>query len=310
MGDTIAMFGDVQGHHEAFCDVLGKLGVDVERGFVPPGLVVVQVGDLVHRGPDSDAVVALVHRMFENSPDRWVQLAGNHETMYFPFGECFFGEPRKTYELLDESVGRLREWWDSGWMKPAVAYRMDRQLFPPRRKKEIRQEGVGLATHAGLTFGVWDRCGRVNNPVDVANILNAHAHEPHPMWANGDMLEFVYPNFHAGIFWASTVELHGFWEQVERREDDPVCVPFHQVHGHSSEYRYSLQKWREPLNMWRVQQKKGAGVALPATHGWLPEGITRVDYTNCSIWGIDPAHSPSHAREKWEPLLFEGSILS
>ena len=62
---TIAIFGDLSGHLHPFEEALKRLGAVPETATVPDGLLVVQVGDLVHRGPDSDAIVDLVDRMMD-----------------------------------------------------------------------------------------------------------------------------------------------------------------------------------------------------------------------------------------------------
>ncbi|MGO9028167.1 MAG: hypothetical protein ACLQOZ_06025 [Acidimicrobiales bacterium] len=53
---------------------MAALGADLDHGIVPEGLAIIQVGDLVHKGPDSEGCVALVERFLLNSPGRWVQL--------------------------------------------------------------------------------------------------------------------------------------------------------------------------------------------------------------------------------------------
>ena len=77
-----AVIGDVGGHaHDLWAEV-ERLGGDPRSGRLPDDLVVVQVGDLVHRGPHSEEVVAVVDRFLQRSPDRWLQLVGNHEAQY------------------------------------------------------------------------------------------------------------------------------------------------------------------------------------------------------------------------------------
>ena len=56
----VAVIGDVGGHVEELRRELRALGAS-ETGVLPDDLVVIQVGDLVHRGPDSEAVVRLVN---------------------------------------------------------------------------------------------------------------------------------------------------------------------------------------------------------------------------------------------------------
>lgn len=51
--------------------------------------MICQVGDLIHKGPDSSAVVALVDQIIDSNPGRWVQLLGNHEAQYLSGGTQF-----------------------------------------------------------------------------------------------------------------------------------------------------------------------------------------------------------------------------
>ena len=67
--------GDVHGEYEALVRLLKRLGGDPERGRVERPLVF--VGDLVDRGPDSPAVVALVERLVRAGLAQCV--LGNHE---------------------------------------------------------------------------------------------------------------------------------------------------------------------------------------------------------------------------------------
>lgn len=58
----VLLIGDVAGHLDVLRWALGAHGVDLDTATIPDGLVVVQAGDLVHRGPDSAGVIALVDR--------------------------------------------------------------------------------------------------------------------------------------------------------------------------------------------------------------------------------------------------------
>jgi hypothetical protein len=59
MGDdgatTLAVLGDLSGWAAPFFDALRLLGCDPATGSIPSHLLVVQVGDLVHKGPDGTA---------------------------------------------------------------------------------------------------------------------------------------------------------------------------------------------------------------------------------------------------------------
>lgn len=77
---SVTLIGDIGGHPDELRRVLAAL---------PRDGTVVQVGDLVDRGPDSRAVLRLVDPLLDA---RWVQLAGNHESQYLPGGREFWPE--------------------------------------------------------------------------------------------------------------------------------------------------------------------------------------------------------------------------
>ena len=82
IGHRVAVIGDVGGHLSELRRELVRLGADEETGELPADLTIVQVGDLVHRGPDSAGVVRLVDRHLRARPGQWIQLVGNHEAQY------------------------------------------------------------------------------------------------------------------------------------------------------------------------------------------------------------------------------------
>jgi hypothetical protein len=67
----IVLVGDVGGFPGELARVVGE-----------GGDLVIQVGDLVDRGPDSPGVLALVRERLERDRRGWVQLIGNHEWQY------------------------------------------------------------------------------------------------------------------------------------------------------------------------------------------------------------------------------------
>ena len=113
----LAVIGDVGGHLDSLVAQLNVLGVDVEERLVPPELVVCQVGDLVHKGPESAAVVALVDELMARNPDRWIQLLGNHEAQYLPDCQQFW-----TPTVDEKTAETIRRWWDSGQVRIAAAF--------------------------------------------------------------------------------------------------------------------------------------------------------------------------------------------
>ena len=78
----VALFGDVGGHAAELRSALVRLGADPETLALPADLTVVQVGDLIHRGPDSPGAVDIARTVMTAQPRQWVQLVGNHEAQY------------------------------------------------------------------------------------------------------------------------------------------------------------------------------------------------------------------------------------
>lgn len=254
-GERVAVIGDIGGHADALRAELARLGVPGHGdGPLPAGLRIVQVGDLVHRGPDSAGVVALVDRHLAESPGRWIQLVGNHEAFYL----------RRRQFSWDERVPRptavtLRRWWASGLMRPAVA---------------ISAGGENLlVSHAGLTHGFWrDVLGSPSDVGAAADALNALARgNGRALFKPGTMLGWRHPDHGAGPVWAAAgTEVAASWSGAE--------LPFSQVHGHSSAYSWQTGRWHldHELRAAAVRDDDAKHVVIG-----LPGG---------RLVGIDPGH--------------------
>ncbi|MFT4294561.1 MAG: metallophosphoesterase [Micropruina sp.] len=255
-GRRVAVIGDVGGHADALCAELARLGVPREgTGPLPPDLVVVQVGDLIHRGPDSAGVVALVDRHLQTDPDRWIQLVGNHEAFYLRRQQFSWPErvPRGT-------AATLRRWWSSGRMRPAVAIRTAVEDL--------------LVSHAGLTRGFWqDVLGAPSDAAAAAAAINALArNNRRALFKPGTMLGWRHPDFGAGPIWAAAgSEVAASWSGHE--------LPFSQVHGHSSAYGWQSGRWHlaDDLRAAAVRDDDAKHVMIN-----LPGG---------RLVGIDPGHA-------------------
>jgi hypothetical protein len=68
MSPRIALIGDVQGYAHRLEVALRNLGADPACGTLPEDLTVVQLGDLVHKGPDSTGCIAIVDRQLRVHP--------------------------------------------------------------------------------------------------------------------------------------------------------------------------------------------------------------------------------------------------
>ena len=266
----MAVVGDVAGHADELREELVRLGADPATGRLPAGLTVVQVGDLVHRGPDSPGVVALVDDYLTRQPGQWVQLAGNHEAQYLR--EPAFSWP----ERLDEaSAETLRRWWASGQMRPATAVRT------------AEGEDV-LITHAGLTAGYWVQVlDRVPDAGTAARGLNSlvGTHED-VLFAAGEMLGGGKPSPLAGPMWAAAgTELVPGWLELP--------LPFSQVHGHTS-----LTDWSSGRLRVRRELARRTVLDHEAKHE-----TTVLD--GGRIVGVDPGHGtlPRRPWRAWEAAL-------
>lgn len=192
----IVIVGDVGGCAEQLERVVLPLADD-------PDTIVIQVGDLVDRGPDSTGVLRLVEPRLRAG--RWIQLAGNHEAQYLG-GVPFWPQP-----LSDIDADVLRGWWLREWLRVAAAVRTS-------DGEEL------LLCHAGLTVEAWQDLDEPVTAGTAAELLNTRP-EPllwgfdGPLWAEAGSR--VYPS------WLSRVR----------------SLPFSQVHGHSTVVRFESREW-------------------------------------------------------------------
>ena len=207
----VAVIGDIGGHREELQRELLRLGA-TEDGRLPDDLLVVQVGDLIHRGPDSDGVIRLVDRYLAEQPRRWIQLIGNHEVHYLRRPVFHWAE-----HLSFSSRRTLRRWWRNGQAQAAVAVQTADEDF--------------LITHAGVTEPFWrEQLDSPATAADAAQRLNALARDGSAsFYCGGCLLGGGPPNPSAGPIWADRVsELLPGWRGTR--------LPFSQVHGHTGSH--------------------------------------------------------------------------
>lgn len=211
----MVVIGDVGGHPDELDRALAPFRAGAGR--LADDVTVVQVGDLVDRGPDSHGVLEIVRRHLDEQPDRWVQLIGNHEQQYIVDGFSFYPQPFRR-----DDAELLRAWWADGRIGVAAAVR------DPAR-------GDLLLTHGGLTVRAWRALGSPPSAAEAAAALNRR---PPLIWQAGDMLA---SGTFAGPLWADAGwELYAPW--LEHRD----VVPFGQVHGHSQAVRFGDGAWLGP----------------------------------------------------------------
>jgi hypothetical protein len=204
----VAVIGDIGGHLAELRAEIRRLGAAAD-GTLPPDLTVVQVGDLIHRGPDSNGVIQLVDWYLRNQPEQWIQLIGNHEIIYLR--SPMFTWPDR---LRRRSSRTLRRWWREGRAVVAVALPTAEESF--------------LVTHAGVTAGFWkDVLDSPGTAEDAAQRINElAAARDGAVFRAGCVLDGRV-NPLAGPLWAdSTAELVPSW--IDTR------MPFSQIHGHTT----------------------------------------------------------------------------
>lgn len=243
------VIGDIGGHAELLKETLRNLGCDLTEGTIPEGHVIVQVGDLVDRGPDSDKALAVVSKFIENPA--WYQLIGNHEARFL--GGPQFDTPHSLSSPSKAGQSLLEHWYTKGLMKAAVGLVRGHQGTP----------GV-IASHAGITFELWSILGEL----DLEGTVNAVNALPDVYkFAAGECLG--NPGSLAGPCWATVWnELIAPWQTaVEVQYIDRM--PFDQIHGHATLFTWGTNKKTfrgHPAyeqNAWSNRQKRHSSYAIP-----------------------------------------------
>ena len=268
----IAVIGDVGGHARPLRDELTRLGAHPD-GSLPDDLIVVQVGDLIHRGPDSAQVVDIVEHYLRRQPDQWIQLIGNHEAHYL----------RPPVFHWPETLGRkhirmLNRWWRGGAAAVAAAADTADESF--------------LITHAGITAEFWSTIlGGPPTAAQAARRINDLARMgADPVFRAGIFLHgTIDPG--AGPLWADTAaELLPGW--ADRR------LPFSQIHGHNS-----LTTWREPDT---AVARTGIDALVTIDHAAKHEFL---HLEGGRLIGIDPDHRET-PNIPWRSLELTGTITA
>lgn len=273
--ERIAVLGDLSGHLKPLLTTLEELGVEVDDRDVPrrvswpADLVVIQVGDLVHKGPVGELVVAVVDALFRRT-GRWIQLVGNHEAQYLPGGIDFW-VPR-----LDPRIAeRLRQWWDEGFLRSAVAV-------------EDRRLGPVLISHGGLSVRSWRELGEPEAPAAVGALARAEHLDRH-VFAAGMM---AARDADPGVAWTEPRrELRVPWLAHAGAGGD---VPFSQIHGHA-----------QPL----LPPREGRGIPPDLRSSTTVDrlGHVRTEVAGRVIVGIDPGANGGRAARP-RPLLLSGRV--
>lgn len=290
----VAVYGDVGGHAAELRRSLIELGADPQTFELPDDLTVVQVGDLIHRGPDSHGAIALVGGILRRQPAQWIQLAGNHEAQYLT--PPMFHWPER---LDEQDVQTLYGWWHDGRMGVAAAV--------------AAADHDWLITHAGLTEGFWRHLlGEPGSAAAAADALNGliRSLRHRSIFRPGVMLTGQVDHS-AGPLWASAPdELLPSWAASH------APAPFDQIHGHSSTVHWNTGRHYGTVGRHPSSDPFRDPTSNPCRGPFSGDTVEDERSRHASttingrlIVGIDPAHGRRPA-PTWAPLVVPDATVT
>jgi hypothetical protein len=229
------VFGDTGGHLDQLRSGLEAIGMNPKSFKLPKDTVVIHCGDLIHKGPDSPGVLALVDSVMDANPGRWIQLLGNHEFQYLRGAPTFWPQI-----ISVEGQLILQSWLAKGRVRAAYAIRGPLELHSLKDSSTAVDMGSkgALFTHAGLTREFWAIHLEEDPDVEaVADRINGLAIAV--VTTPGEMLTGFQGGYNdpVGPIWASGVgEVWTSWNGLFE-------MPFIQFHGHTAPYSYDYHKW-------------------------------------------------------------------
>ncbi len=215
--ERIVAIGDVHGAYDRFVHLLRTLGlVDDKLRWAGETTHLVQLGDVVDRGPDSRKALDLLRRLMDEAPRRGGAvhlLLGNHEAMRI-LGDLRFVTPGEYQAFVDGDSDRTREAFvERADPKDRDALRQETPLGEIEMRVAFGRRGVygswirslpaivkidGVVfVHGGLSPAVADlSCETVNSTVEheldrdldetrKAPLASLVAREDGPLWYRG-----------------------------------------------------------------------------------------------------------------------------
>ncbi len=272
------VFGDTGGHSAPFFAALRSLNIDMEELIIPDGIQIIHLGDLIHKGPDSNLIISVVNQIILRNPNRWHQILGNHEYNYIQGAPTFWRG-----ELKTDTWKILQSWFHKKKAQPAFFLDAPNSFTIPKSlhfdEKIIETKGI-LFTHAGLTRKFWKTIESPASASAAAEIIN---NLPVNQVAKaGVMLEGPGTRSNPGPVWAlSTDEVFQSWVfEDDTFEAYNVEMPFIQVHGHTAPFYWRTKNWYGASKIFREATKLSPN--------------NRISYTkvaNSLQIGCDPAFS-------------------
>ena len=139
----IVAIGDLHGDHDAWLAIARAAGlVDSKAKWIGGKTVLVQLGDIVDRGPDSLSIIRDLMRLQREAPRRGGQvivLVGNHEAMMMT-GDMRYVTPGELAAFTDRNSVRRRE--QTYAANQAAIENAYRAKFPTILAKEIREKWI------------------------------------------------------------------------------------------------------------------------------------------------------------------------
>lgn len=257
------------------------LGIDAEAGTMPEGLRVVHCGDLIHKGPYSDLLVAIVTQLMVNNPGQWVQLLGNHEAQHLPGAPHFW-----SCSCLPQTVGALNALYEERLLLPTFGLEDGQGFSLPEALPGVELPTAMVFSHGGLTAGFWQaHAGTEASAVEASRLLNELPLEE--VAAPGQLLGYGVEPARVGPVWAiGNTEVFDSWRELEGQP-----MPFTQFHGHTTSFNFDRRYWWGGLERFRK-----TAVLLPK------QRAVATELNNNLMVGVDPGFSegePAISHQPW-----------
>lgn len=153
--ERVVAIGDLHGDYEAFLDIVAAAGVsNAGQGWTGGDTILVQLGDVTDRGPDSLKIIRHLQALETAAPGgggRIVVLVGNHEAMNVS-GDLRFVHPGEYAAFATRASKDLREQAFRQNREAILAlYRQDNPDISPEvaRKRFIAETPLGMVEHRG-----------------------------------------------------------------------------------------------------------------------------------------------------------------
>jgi Calcineurin-like phosphoesterase len=167
---AVVAIGDVHGNFDGFCAILQRVGIiDAERHWTGGKVTLVQVGDLIDRGPKPREVMDLVMSLEEQAAKaggRVVPLLGNHEIMNL-MGDLRYVTTENYASFADsESENRRKTAFEkySAWRKshPQLLAELYQPVLPETEAEWMTKHPVGFIEQRDAfspkgVYGKWVR---------------------------------------------------------------------------------------------------------------------------------------------------------